>query len=101
MKRWQLAWPLGRRYAPLRCIAKSGRLRTVNPSEAGQRSEIADERAVWPRLISPARLANRAIKNRHNDQLKFTTDETDASVRYFGHAGIRRIACSKPSSAGE
>jgi hypothetical protein len=48
---------------------------------------IADERAGWPRLISPARLANRAIKDQDNDQLKFTTDETDASVRYFGHTG--------------
>ena len=51
---------------------------------------IADERAGWSRLISPARLDNRAIKDQDNDQLKFTTDETDASVRYFGHTGRRR-----------
>jgi len=58
-------------------------------ADASPTMMIADERAGWPRLISPARLANRAIKDHDNDQLKFTTDETDASVRYFGHTGSR------------
>src|SRR5215470_15610546 len=52
---------------------------------------IADERAGWPLLISPARLANRAIKDQDNDQPKFTTDETDASVWYFGHTACGAV----------
>jgi hypothetical protein len=50
---------------------------------------IADERAAGRRLISPARLANRAVKDQDNGQVKFTTDETGASDRYFGHTGER------------
>ena len=61
---------------------------------------IADERAGWPRLISPARLANRAIKDQDNDQLKFTTDETDClSSAFWPYGSTQTISgAASPNS---